>query len=468
MQPPRHVLIAPFDGPLFGTLYPVLLDCDTFEVSRIDLTDPMPASSDFKLADIFVALLSPSFDDFGRLEKMISKLPPGVPSVSLLSDNCVDVDLSRAASYTDEAFYAGLPESVPNVLIAALQDHHGIDESALQAALDAVGIFSCDPVFLSQIRTLPRIAQFESPVLVLGETGTGKDLCARLLHHLRQDRKGPFVAVDCGAIPDHLIENELFGHGRGAYTDARNEFPGLVGHADGGTLFLDEIDGLSLVAQSKLLRFLQESTYRPLGTTSSKRADVRVVAATNSSLESKVEQNLFRRDLFYRLNVLRVELPPLRERKRDICPLLELFLRSGANPQDATLTLTDATRSLLETYDWPGNVRELYNAAQKMKSFVRGCLVKPMHVRAAIPQLSDSDDTAPDGPDRTLKEMKFRLVSDFERDYVARLLEKSRGNVSQAARAAGKERKAFSRLMKKYGVRPAVLETAKGAVKVGQ
>jgi two-component system response regulator GlrR len=182
-----------------------------------------------------------------------------------------------------------------------------------------------DPAFVEAIEKIPLIARSPGPVLITGETGTGKEVCARAIHHLGRRRSFPFIPVDCGAIPENLVENELFGHVRGAYTDARRDQRGLIAMAEGGTLFLDEVDSLSPAAQAKLLRFLQERTYRPLGAERFQQADLSVIAATNRDLRALVREGRLRQDLFFRLDVMRLHLPPLRERRGDV-PILARHL----------------------------------------------------------------------------------------------------------------------------------------------
>src|SRR5690242_2784056 len=220
-----------------------------------------------------------------------------------------------------------------------------------------IGTSKC---FLQATGMIPILSASKSTVLISGETGTGKELFARAIHYSGERRSKPFVPVNCAALPDHLIENELFGHSKGAFTGALVEKQGLLHEADGGTLFLDEINSLGLSVQSKLLRVLQDQEFRPLGSTKSKTIDVKIIAATNGDLRHLVESRQFREDLFYRLNVLSISLPPLRDRREDI-PLLakHSLMVSGREFAKPNLTLTSAAKAKLMTHPWPGNVREL-------------------------------------------------------------------------------------------------------------
>jgi two-component system, NtrC family, response regulator GlrR len=307
------------------------------------------------------------------------------------------------------------------------------------------------PCFVEAIRLLALFAKNEMPILILGETGTGKELCARAAHFLGARRNGPFVAVDCSALPDHLFENEMFGHARGAYTDAREEQKGLVALSERGTLFLDEVDSLSLAAQGKLLRFLQEKTFKPLGAEKFLHAEVTVLAATNRELAQCVAAGAFRSDLYYRLNVLQVRVPPLRDRPGDVPLLARHFLDIACARMPHRKAFSPPALRKLAMHDWPGNVRELMNVVQRAAVIAEGNVVLPCHV--ALPnEISEPEEETR----ATFRTARAKSLEMFERAYVQDMLAKHEGNVSRAARAAGKERRAFGRLVKKYnlGSRP--------------
>lgn len=335
------------------------------------------------------------------------------------------------------------------------QVHDLNDTQAILAAEIGMGQFvGKDPAFLNVLSQVSIFGACDAPVLLTGETGTGKELCARVTHLLSKRHEGPFIPVDCGAVPDHLFENELFGHSRGAFTDARNDQRGLVSLANGGTLFLDEIDSLSLSAQSKVLRLLQEKSYRPLGSEAFKRAEVRVVAATNRSLEELVEKKVFRSDLYFRINVLRVHMPALRERRSDIALLCRHFIDEICRANDLPKkVLSPAAAAKLEEHSWPGNVRELYNAMQ------RAILCSPgTQIAASVFGLNagndrpDSGSGGSDAAGMSFRDAKLRAVQRFEQTYVKELMDKHKGNITQAAREACKDRRAFGRLAQKYRV----------------
>ena len=325
------------------------------------------------------------------------------------------------------------------------------------------------PRFLAAIERLPLIARNSATVVVTGETGTGKELIARAVHYLGPRAEHPFVPVNCGALPDTLLEDELFGHERGAFTDAKMRREGLIAEAEHGTLFLDEVDSLTPRAQVALLRVLQGGAYRALGGNRERFADVRFVAATNASLAALVSSGRFRGDLYYRLCVLSIHVPPLRERPEDVLPLARHFLakyQQGAAP----LELSAEAAQALTAYSWPGNVRELENVIQRAIALAPEAVVGetdlglPSHqpdpasaagVHSAIPQSEPhgvSVGSEVQWP--PFSEAKRAVVDSFEREYLRQLLRAHRGNVSRAAQSARKERRDFGRLLKKHQLDP--------------
>jgi DNA-binding NtrC family response regulator len=293
---------------------------------------------------------------------------------------------------------------------------------------------------------LARASAQNVTVLLEGETGTGKELLAREIHQHSPRREGPFVIVDCGAIPPSLIESELFGHARGAFTGASAERAGAFEDAHGGTIFLDEIGELDLAMQPRLLRALESGQIKRLGETAHRRIDVRIVAATHRDLERAVNHATFRADLFYRLAVVRVRVPPLRERAEDIEPLALALLEDAARRfgLDRPPPLPASALQQLVTHRWPGNVRELRNFCERLVALSPG--EEP--ARAAAPG-GNTDD----GDDLPFKEAKARWVAQFDVDYLTRLLERCQDNVAEASRRSGIDRVHLFRLIKKYGLR---------------
>jgi DNA-binding NtrC family response regulator len=329
------------------------------------------------------------------------------------------------------------------------------DENILIDEFAELNLVGASPAFLGALRTIKKIARCDAPALIEGETGTGKELAARAIHYLGARRDHPFIPVNCGALPDQLLENELFGHERGAYTDAREVQPGVVQLAEGGTLFLDEIDALSPKAQVALLRFLQDRQYRPLGAKRVHTANVRVVAASNTDLSQLTQQHQFRQDLLYRLNVVPVRLPPLRERGADVELLARHFIqRFARHYQQPEKSLHLATVDALRRYPWPGNVRELENTLHRAFILADGDVVR---LPALLGEEGERRRSLVDRRQaallqRDLRAAKARLVAEFERHYLEALLHETHGNVSEAARRAGKERRALGKLIKKHGL----------------
>lgn len=300
------------------------------------------------------------------------------------------------------------------------------------------------PAFRLVAELIDRISAFDAPVLIEGETGTGKELAARAIHQRGPRRDGPFVALNCGAMPDTLVESELFGHRRGAFTDARGDQTGLVEMAHGGTLFLDEVDALSPKAQVTLLRFLQNRRYRPIGSPRERESDARVIAASNSRLESRASIGDFRLDLLYRLNLLHVHMPALRDRPGDPALLAEHFIAVAsqryARPR---LALDPATIAWFDRHEWPGNIRELENLVHREFLLAQGATmsIPPPHGAAGAP-----------GPIANYRQAKHKAIAEFEWRFLSSLMGKANGNVSIAARLSGTERRHLGRLLKKHRI----------------
>ena len=309
------------------------------------------------------------------------------------------------------------------------------------------GIIARSPAMMRVLDLVERLAQSDSSVVIEGETGTGKELIARSLHEHSPRRDKPFLPIDCGALPDNLLENELFGHERGAFTGADTRQPGLLESAQGGTVFLDEIVNLSLDLQVKLLRVLQERRVRRLGGQQDFEVDFRLVSAANESLEKAMNAGRFRQDLFFRLNVVNLVLPPLRQREGDVTLLAEHFVSrlNEAGPKQVE-GLAKATLDLLERCPWPGNVRELQNAVESAHSLCQGRFIEPddlpgriLSSRAGFHRASHNDFVA--------------ARRQFEHEYLEGLLERCSGNVSHAAQTAGMHRSTLQRLLRRNDLR---------------
>jgi DNA-binding NtrC family response regulator len=316
-------------------------------------------------------------------------------------------------------------------------------------ALDPPTIIGESSTLRAMLREIDKIARSYAPVLIHGETGSGKELAARAIHDRSARRAGPFVAVNCGAIPDGLIETELFGHGQGAFTDARQARRGLIAQAQAGTLFLDEVDTLSPKAQVTLLRFLQDLRYRPVGTSKEISSDIGVITASNQPLQALVDDGRFRRDLFYRLNIFELTIPPLRSRRSDIELLARHFIRHFSGRYGiAEKRLHAIALEWLRQHDWPGNVRELENWIHRELLLADGDEIGAREDRAWSSERAGNGHG--DAGVADFRTARAQALAEFERAYVARVLVEARGSVTRAARIAGKERRSFGKLIKKY------------------
>jgi len=329
---------------------------------------------------------------------------------------------------------------------------------ALDDASDQL-LVGTSPAMRKLRAALERLAGQDVSILIRGESGTGKELVARALHERGGRRKRRFVALNCGAIPESLIDSELFGHAKGAFTGATADRPGVFVEADGGTLFLDEIGDMPNAVQARLLRVLQEGEVRPVGGSGVRSVDVRVIAATHVDLTLAVEQGRFRQDLFYRLNVVVLSVPPLRDRLEDLPMLAAHFLRKhgGAHP----MTLSPDALDAMMSYAWPGNVRELENAVMHAVALHQGDVIVPESLPYAVTSrpgertsttmpvvaMAGDDEQLP-----PLTEAKRRAGAVFEKNYLTMAMERAKGSISEAARLAGLDRTNFRRLLQRHGI----------------
>jgi two-component system response regulator GlrR len=323
------------------------------------------------------------------------------------------------------------------------------------------GLIGESGIFHEMLAAIRKIAAYDATVLISGETGSGKELAARAIHYQGKRSDKPFIPVNCGALPDHLIENELFGHCKGAFTDARENQMGLIAQAQGGTLFLDEIDALSPKAQVSLLRFLQDGKFRPLGSGRQESADVRILAACNVDLQELVDQERFRADLHYRINVMELKVPPLRARGGDVVLLARHFIAEAACRYDMPRRdLHPDTVAWLASQPWPGNARELQNRIQREFLMCEGPTIVIRQALPASERRQRSDRRLAQLDTLNFNDAKQFTLQAFERSHLIRLMRESTGNVSHAARLAGNERRALGKLLKKYCIEPGVFRGA--------
>jgi len=411
--------------------------------------------------DLFVATLFESTPQWANLFQSIASHTTRPPVLAVLREGTA-AQLFRGVARSADDFIVWSAERQAELRerVARLLGKGENAQSISERLTDSVAISRLvgqDARFVDAIAKIPVVARSRVPVLIQGETGTGKELCARAVHHMSPRRHFPFIPVDCAALPDHLLENELFGHVRGAFTDAHRDQAGLVAMAEGGTLFLDEINSLPLPVQAKLLRLIAEHTYKPLGANRFAAANIRIVAAGNRSLDEMVRQQRFRSDLFFRLNVLQLYLPALRHRRGDIPLLARHFVeRACGEAGTGRKTLVPAALDALVRAEWPGNVRELYNVIQRAVVFCDGPAILPHHISLSGEPPADSPDEDTGGGFRAARE---RTVRAFERAYIEELLRKHHGNVTRSAAEARKDRRVFGRMMKRYHIDRVVFET---------
>ena len=321
----------------------------------------------------------------------------------------------------------------------------------IRETYDFSRIVGKSPQITEVLEIASRVVETDANLLLYGESGTGKELIARSIHVNGPRGSHAFVPIDCAALPENLLESELFGYEKGAFTGALTTRRGLIEYAQGGTLFLDEVSDLTPAMQAKLLRVLQERKFRRVGGRELLDVDVRLISATHGNLEEMVQQNLFREDLFYRLNVVTIRLPALRERAEDIPLLARHFLEEFRSGTRKSLEgISSAAMMLLQRYPWPGNIRELRNVIERAVCLAEGNQITPLDLPETILCLTES--CAKFSTDVSFRQAKQQVIQGFEREYLQQCLRLTHGNVSAAAAYAGTPRSAFHRLMKKHGL----------------
>lgn len=388
-----------------------------------------------------------------QLRQIQPTLPVIIATAHATIESAVEATKKGAFDYLTKPFEA---TELLHRVARAVETHrlqHEVEElrTLVQTRYQFDNIVTGSEVMLKVLRQVAQIAATESTVCIYGESGTGKELIAKALHVASRRALGPFVAINCGAIPEGLLENELFGHARGAYTGADRQKKGFLQQADGGTLFLDEIGELPSTLQVKFLRVLEEREFYPLGTTQPMKVNIRLVAATNQDLSKLVKQGKFREDLYYRLHVLPIFMPPLRERVGDIPLLVHHFLQRFA--QDLKKDVSGFTPEALQrlmVYEWPGNVRELANVVERAVVLTPTSQITPDLLVFGRTEIGTSVSQGVE----TLREAREK----FERKYLIQILTTVKGNVSRAAELAGKDRAEFYRLLRKHALVPAAFK----------
>jgi DNA-binding NtrC family response regulator len=444
-----HVLVVEDDSELREFLVEVLNAAGHVTTGHPTADSALRAIAAGATADVVVTdLIMPGMQG-AELLRALRQQRPELNVIVMTAFGSIDsaVELVRAGAYD----YLTKPIATQELLLAV---SHALDQSRLRRevarlgrnamATGLSGFLGASQSIQDLLGLILRAGQSRHPVLVTGESGTGKELVARAIHQV--SGRGAFVAVNCGALPEQLLESELFGHEKGAFSGADRAKPGLFETADGGVLLLDEIAELPLTLQPKLLRALENGEVRRVGATESRNLDVRVIAATNRDLEAEVQAGRFREDLFYRLNVLHVHTPPLRERAADIPLLAEHFLQSdtASEAHQKPRRISPEAMALLTTYPWPGNVRELRNAIQRAAVVATADEVRPEDLPARIREASRAAPLVGDSADRALP------LRDVERLYILEVLRQAGGNKSRAAELLGLDRKTLYRKLEEY------------------
>jgi DNA-binding NtrC family response regulator len=422
----------------------------------VETTSPREAQR-LLLARSFDVLLvdnvMPQLSGLDVIRDYSASTPEGERPQMLLMTAHATVESAVEAMKLGALDYLQKPFEIDELLVVVRRalDHHRLRSeyrylrSERDEQFDHYGLIGRGRSMEEIIHRAERVAQTKSTVLITGETGTGKELVARAIHHRSAQREMPLIRVNCAAIPESLLESELFGHVRGAFTGASATKKGKFALADGGTIFLDEIGTMSPALQSKLLRVLQEREFEPLGSERTERVDLRVIAATNRDLRQMVAEGKFQEDLFYRLNVIPIALPPLRERREDIAALAEHFVRKHAQRTGRRITGFDETvLPLLQQYEWPGNVRELENTIERAVVLAPGTTITARDISV----LSAS---AP--PSTGLPTLKLRQNIEWvEKETIRRALESARGVKKDAAELMGISQRALSYYLAKYRI----------------
>ncbi len=439
-----------------------------FAFSEIDAVAAPPSEIDMVLGsgkDFRVILLGEVAEGLAQTVRKLREAFPHTPILYLIRRNQkVDlpsmVEAEIAATLEWPTTYSVLNELIQRVLNERKQQREG-------RSLELFRSLTGESPAIQRTRTLiQQVAKTEVTVLILGESGTGKEVVARNLHYHSSRRNKPFVPLNCGAIPAELLESELFGHEKGAFTGALSARQGRFEMAEGGTLFLDEIGDMPMAMQVKLLRVLQERSFERVGSNKTIHCDVRVIAATHRDLEEEIKANRFREDLYYRLNVFPIEMPALRERSMDIPALVADLIARIENEKRGSVRLTAAALEVLKRYDWPGNVRELANLIERLAVLypygvvdVQDLPEKVLH-RAGIDHEAGSAGkdplSRPDNPGPTLPDEGFDLkehLSSLEKDLIQRALDESNGVVAHAAKRLKMRRTTLVEKLRKYGLR---------------
>jgi DNA-binding NtrC family response regulator len=450
-MPAARILLIDNEAGLCRMMEAVLRD-QGYQVKSY--TNPVQAVADFTAGSFDLVISDIKMPEMDGLEVLqhLRRRDPEIPVIMITAFATVEMSIQalRRGAY-DMLTKPFEPDELIYRVKHALQ-HHALVEENRELKEELTGKFRFDRIIGASgslqalLEKVAKVAVRDTGVLITGESGTGKELIAQAIHHNSPRRDRKFIAVNCGALPENILESELFGYRKGAFTGATENRQGLLEAADGGTLFLDEVGNLPLTVQKTLLRFLQEQEFRRLGETTPTKVNVRLISATNSDLQGDVAKGLFREDLFYRLNVINLHLPPLRERRDDIPLLVAHFIREQNDKFGTSCKgLTPEALEAACAYAWPGNIRQLRNVIEAAMTIESGqylglpALAQFIVIEGAGPVMPQADYDA--------------ALARFETEYLTRLLRKHAGNVEAAAAEAGMNMATIYRKLKKYGIR---------------
>jgi two-component system NtrC family response regulator len=459
----RKILVVDDEPTICRTCFKILTDVGYDVKTLLSGAEVLPLVSKERTDVVLLDLKMPGIDGLEVLKEVRQVSPDAVVIVITgyaTVDSAVEAMKLGATDYIAKPFTA---DELTIRIEKALEKKKLVSENVylrqeLTDRYKFANIIGRSKAMRDVFCLVEKVAPTNSAILIRGESGTGKELVARAIHHssLRKDKR--FIAVDCGARPETLLESELLGHVKGSFTGAVVTKPGLLEVANEGTFFIDEVGDLSLGIQAKLLRVLQEKEFRPVGGIRNIKVDVRLVAATNKNLEEMIDKGRFREDLFYRLNIVPVHLPPLRDRKEDIPLLANHFLKLSCRRQNRRVrAFSPEVMNRMAEYDWPGNVRELENVIERLVIMTEDEIIRPEHLPANIQGRKVSIDLATPKTSTDLKKLKKQIkaeaVGKVEQAFLLDLLNRNDWNISQSAREAGMQRQNFQALMRKHGVK---------------
>ncbi len=432
-----------------------VLDAEGYRISHA--SDGLQAVSSVTRQFYDLILMDIRMNRMGGIEALqqIRQISPGIPVIIMTAYASVDTAVEALKSGAYDYLTKPLDIDELKILVKKALRHFQLEQenkalkNRLHNQYDFAGIIGQSDSIQKLFDTLSLVAPSDATVLIRGESGTGKELVANAIHENSPRRDNPFIKVNCAALPETLLESELFGHTKGAFTGADNARKGRFAQAHTGTIFLDEIGEMSFATQAKILRVLQEHQFEPLGSTQSVTVDIRIIAATNSDIERGIEKNTFRKDLFYRLNVIGVSLPPLRERGDDILLLADHFLKKYTQKNKKHIKgLTPRTADMLMRYHWPGNVRELENTLERAVILCTEEMITPNLLPDVFPaDFPEEKEESENFPDKSsLKEVEKRVI--------LQTLDETKGNRTKTAEMLGISRRSLQLKLKQFGVNP--------------